>query len=60
MRYWLGDNALALFEQNAMLDGETDGSNMRDVATALTVLQGSGHAVRYQNISTVGRPVKTL
>ena len=60
IRHWLGHGALALFEQTAALDRETDGSNMRAVATALTVIQPSRHAVRYQNTSTVGRPVKTL
>lgn len=58
--YWLSNGALALFEDNAELDGTDDEGKVHDIATALTVNQTRGFAVRYENTSTVGRPVKTL
>lgn len=58
--YWPDNDALASFEHNAELEETIDGSKVQDIATALTVNRARGHVVRYKNMSTVGRPVKTL
>lgn len=57
--YWPSNGALASFEDNAELDRTLDGSKVQDIATALTVNQARGYVVRYESMSTVGRPVKT-
>ena len=48
--YWPGNDALALFERNAELGWRTDGSNVQDIATALTVDQAQGNVVRYGSV----------